>query len=50
MINKEIVERRGNGRATKYGIRQTQEQIIALAQELPNMMRKIFQKEKKLRS
>lgn len=46
LIVKGILEKRGNGRATKYGIRQTQEQIIALIQELPNMMRKIFQKEK----
>lgn len=45
LLSKSVIEKRGNGRATRYGIKQTQEQIIALAQEIPNMMRKMFQTE-----
>lgn len=40
LLNKNIVIKVGNGRSTKYGIRQTKEQLLAVAQAMPNILRR----------
>lgn len=42
LLGKNVIEKIGRGRATKYGIRQSNEQILALAQELPKILGKIL--------
>lgn len=44
LMKKKIVVKYGNGRATKYGFKQTEEQLLALAQAIPNMLRREFSK------
>lgn len=40
LMAKGTVIKIGNGRATKYGIQQTEEQLLALAQAIPNIIRR----------
>lgn len=40
LMSKQLVIKRGNGRSTKYGIVQTEEQLLALVQAMPNIIRR----------
>lgn len=42
LMKKEIISKIGNGRATKYGIKPTLNQLLAQAEAMPALMRKIF--------
>lgn len=42
LMDKQIVEKIGNGRSTRYGIRTTLSQLIAQAEAMPSLMRKIL--------
>ncbi|MGF0056014.1 RNA-binding domain-containing protein [Limosilactobacillus reuteri] len=44
LISKGTVIKIGKGRATKYGIHQTKEQLLALAQAMPNIIRRKLSK------
>jgi len=44
LIDKKIIERTGKARATKYIIRQTQNQVLAQFQAMPDLMRQMFKK------
>lgn len=46
LINKGIIDRVGKARATRYEIKQTQNQVLARFQAMPDLMRQLFKRDK----